>query len=123
MLPATKCCFVRGDICNEKTSPNLPLAKPKQNAEKIFKIYELFIYGDTHFITSYFVEICQNSDTATQVINFFISFSYCYQYIFAHDVYKNIQLNYNIIIRRPILINPSSSINPINLITSKYSNI
>ena len=43
----------------------LPLAKLKQNAEEILKIYELFIYGDIHFITTHFVEICQNRDTTT----------------------------------------------------------
>jgi hypothetical protein len=43
----------------------LPLAKPKQNAEEILKIHELFIYGDIHFIASHFVEICQNSDKKT----------------------------------------------------------
>jgi hypothetical protein len=35
----------------------LSLAKPRQNAEEILKTYELFIYGDIHYITKWF---CKN---------------------------------------------------------------
>jgi hypothetical protein len=41
------------DISNEKTFfGNFPLAQPRQNAQVSFKTYEIFIYGDIHYITN-----------------------------------------------------------------------
>jgi hypothetical protein len=42
----------------------LPLAKLRHNARAILKNYEMFIYGDIHYITNSFCKKCaKNSDT------------------------------------------------------------
>jgi hypothetical protein len=41
-----------GKICNEKMSFKHFLGKPIYNAEAVLKTYELFIYGDVHYITN-----------------------------------------------------------------------
>jgi len=57
ILHATQCCVARGDNLNEKNLLTLSQAKPKQNVEGTLETYELFIYGDIHYITNSF---CKN---------------------------------------------------------------
>jgi len=40
----------------EKPTLTISLAKPRQNAKAVFKPYELFVYGDIHYITHTFCE-------------------------------------------------------------------
>jgi lysyl-tRNA synthetase class II len=56
MLPETQLYVARADISKEKPTLTSPLAKPRQNAKAVFKIYELFVYGYTYYITHTFCE-------------------------------------------------------------------
>jgi hypothetical protein len=58
MLPAAALCCLRGHQKCEKGLLALSLAKLRYNTEAILKTYELFIYGDTHYITNPF---CKNA--------------------------------------------------------------
>jgi hypothetical protein len=55
MLPSTQCYFVCGDIGTEKTS--LFLAKPRYNAEAIWKTFGPFIDEKLDYITN---SLCKN---------------------------------------------------------------
>jgi hypothetical protein len=69
----------------KKRLSTLSLAKPIQNTEATLNTYELFTYGDIHYINNSFCKSVLK--IATQYprlgIAFFIIFSYCYRHIFT----------------------------------------
>jgi hypothetical protein len=56
MFSITQCYFALGDIQN-KSHLKLSLAKSRQKAKVNWKTYQLFNYGDIHYITNSFLKI------------------------------------------------------------------